>query len=379
MYRSLALLLSAAPLIAQSPSFRSVPLIPFDTSGPVIRAHTETEKPFTVAGERAVVLGQQNGAFEAWALPVKVLSHMTIEADIEGYTVPIDLNQQAAEIEVRPDRTIITYSHIGFTVRQIMFSPDNVPAGTGPIVLYEFDCLHPTDFIFRFTPELRWMWPQRNEGVPGIEWVAGPHAAPAQKEPGPSGEISGEPLPWHGYYVLHSDYPDLAAAVTIPGAQPGILAPYQERPQVHPVELHVHIDPSRDKGKLFPLLMAAGMNKEAATNQALGARLENINQTVADLYKAKDESYKKLLANSVSIETPDKALNEAFQWAVVSIEQLKTKSLSSQSAEPEGYGLQPVHPAQANKSVSSQSAQLKGTGFSPYIPHRQHSRWGFSP
>ena len=132
-----------------------------------------------------MVLGQQNGTFEAWVLPVKLLSHMTIEADIEGYTVPIDVNQQAAQVEVRPDRTVITYSHIGFTVRQIMFSPNDAPPGTGPVVLYEFDCLHPTEFIFRFTPELRWMWPERNEGVPGMEWVAGPNAAPTAKEPGP--------------------------------------------------------------------------------------------------------------------------------------------------------------------------------------------------
>ena len=55
-------------------------------------------KPFTVAGERGVLLGQQDGTFEAWILPVKLLSHLTIEAEIEGYTVPIDVNQQSAEI-----------------------------------------------------------------------------------------------------------------------------------------------------------------------------------------------------------------------------------------------------------------------------------------
>jgi glycogen debranching enzyme len=332
------LVFTASVLLGQSPAFRPVPAIAWDTSGPVIRAHAETEKPFTVAGERGVVLGQQNGIFEAWALPVKVLSHMTIEADIEGYTVPIDVNQQTAEVEVRPDRTIITYSHIGFTVRQIMFSPNDVPAGTGPLVVYEFDCLHPTEFIFRFTPELKWMWPERNEGVPGVEWVAGPHAAPTAKQPGPAGSISGEPLPWHGYYVLHSDYPNLAAGITIPGAEPGILAPYQERPQVHPVELHVHIDPARDKGKLFPLLMDVGMNNAAATNQALGKTLEQMNDTVGERYKAHDESYTKLLANSVSIDTPDKKLDEAFQWAVVSIEQLKAKALpDNETALVAGY------------------------------------------
>jgi glycogen debranching enzyme len=331
-------ILFAAVAYSQTPApvFHSIPPIAFDTSGPVIRAHAETEKPFTVAGERAVVLGQQNGVFEAWPLPVKLLSHMTIEAEIEGYTVPIDVNQQAAEIEVRPDRTIITYSHIGFTVRQIMFSASSVAAGTGPIVLYEFDCVHPTEFTFRFTPELRWMWPERNEGVPGMEWVAGPAAAPNAKEPGPSGSISGVPLPNHGYYVMHADYPDLAGAVTIPGAQPGVLAPYQERPQVHPVELRLHIDPARDHGRLFPLLMAVGMNKQTATNTALGATLQHLNESISDLYKTQSENYKKLLVNSVSIETPDRTLNEAFQWAVVSIEQLKTKALSKEAVGAPG-------------------------------------------
>jgi glycogen debranching enzyme len=287
-------------------TFSSIQTFPFESAGPVIRAHTETLKPFTVAGERGVILGQQDGTFEAWILPVKLLSHMTIEANVEGYSVPIDVNQQSAEIEVRPDRTVITYSHIAFTVRQIMFSPDEASAGTGPMVLFEFDCLHPTDFTLRFTPELRWMWPERNEGVPSAEWVKSP------ANPG-------------GFYVLHTDYPNLAGAITIPGAEPGILAPYQERPQVHPVELKLHIDPVRDHGRLFPLLMAVGTTTATAAGPALRATLVQLNSGIAASYQAHEERYKKLLANSVSIETPDKKLNEAFQWAVVSIEQLRAK------------------------------------------------------
>ena len=305
-----SLLLAVASAI-HAQSFTSIPAIAFDGAGPVLRAHSEAQKPFTVAGERGVVLGQQDGTFEAWVLPVKLLSHLTIEARIEGYSVPIDVNQQAAEIEVRPDRTVISYSHIGFTVRQIMFSPNENPiqgtaAQTGPVVLFEFDCLHPTDFTLRFTPELRWMWPERNEGVPGAEWV-------------------GRTTDQGGYYVMHADYPDLAGAVTIPGAKPGILAPYQERPQVHPVEFNLHIDPARDSGRLFPLLMAVGTSPAAATNVALGATLAQLNAGIAASYQEHAESYKKLLANSTSIETPDHALNEAFQWAVVSIEQLRAR------------------------------------------------------
>ena len=109
------------------------------------------------------------------------LDHRSAIIHIAGYSVPIDVNRQAAEIEVHPDRTMITYSHTSaWPVRQIMFSPSAGVSGTsdsgtktGPIVLFQFDCLHPTDFTLRFTPELRWMWPERNEGVPGTEWVAG--------------------------------------------------------------------------------------------------------------------------------------------------------------------------------------------------------------
>ncbi len=62
-------------------------------------------KPFTVAGTQGAMPGQQEGTFEAWVLPVKLLSHFAIRADVEGYSVPIDLNADAAEIEVFPDHT----------------------------------------------------------------------------------------------------------------------------------------------------------------------------------------------------------------------------------------------------------------------------------
>jgi glycogen debranching enzyme len=303
---ALGLLLVLTPAI-QPQSLTSVPAFPFDNTGPRISAHAELLKPFTVAGERGVLLGQQDGTFEAWVLPVKLLSHLTIEADVEGYPVPIDVNQQAAEIEVRPDRTVLTYSHPAFTIRQIMFSPDNAVAGTGPLVLFQFDCLHPTGFTFRFTPELRWMWPERNEGVPSPEWV------PAK---GASG----------GFYVLHTDYPDLAGALTIPGAEPGILAPYQERPQDHPLELKLDIDPARDHNRLFPLLMAVGLTPAHAETPALAASLAELNAGIAAAYQAHAASYRQLMAGMTTIETPDKALNDAFQWATVSIEQLKTKA-----------------------------------------------------
>ena len=40
-----------------------------------IRRNAEAGKPFTVAGTQGVIVGRQEGVFEAWLLPVKLLSN----------------------------------------------------------------------------------------------------------------------------------------------------------------------------------------------------------------------------------------------------------------------------------------------------------------
>ncbi len=329
-------------LLLAAPVARMVAQLPasafhFTTDGPALTAEANPLKPFTVAGYRGVILGQQDGTFEAWVNPIKLLSNFRITANVENYKYPIDVNAHPASIEVRPDRTIITYTHIAFNVREIIFSPAalNDPESphqptTGPVVLFEFQTLHPTEFVFSFTPEMRWMWPRANNGIPSAEWVT------------PAGSISNSSLSagqsnadlnaansLGGYYILHTDVPDFAGALTIPGATSGIMEPYQERPEVHAVELHLHIDPKRDSGKLFPLLMAVGTTKDEATTTALGARLAHLNAQLPDLYDTHARAWAGKLAHLTTIHTPDKNLDQAFTWAEISIEQLRTHAFTT--------------------------------------------------
>jgi glycogen debranching enzyme len=290
--------------VAQTPGLQPVNSFPLQDDRLVIRRHVEAGMPFTVAGIRGVVLGQQEGTFEAWVLPVKLLSHFSIRADVEGYPVPIELKDHAREIEVFPDRTVITYSHIAFTVRQIMFAPEGMEDGTGAVVLFQVDSVRPVDLTFSFTPEMRPMWPQPDQGIPSAEWV----------KRGAS-----------GFYALHTDYPNLAGAVAMPIAQPGIMAPYQEKPQFHPLELKLHYDPKRDKDRYFPLLMAVGSTTETATNAALATKLEQLSATLQQTYLAHAARFAGMREELTTIRTPDVRLNNAFSWAAVSIEQLRAK------------------------------------------------------
>ncbi len=294
---SLALLLSAA--FAQN-------LVPPDTAGarPALSIHHRVSagQPFTVAGSRGVLLGQQEGTFEAWVLPVKVLSQFQIEAEVDGYAVPIDVNRAAAAIEVYPDHTTITYAHIAFTLRQTMFAPEEGPAGTGATVVFMVDSTRPVNLIFRFTPEMRPMWPAPGNGMPSAEWVASASA-----------------------YVLHTDLPGFAGAVAMPGAQPGILAPYQEKPQTHPLEFKIRYDPAHDRGRSFPLLLAVGQTTATATRAALLSTLAALAADLPRSYRANAERYAALQHDLTSIHTPDRNLDDAFSWAEISIEQLRAR------------------------------------------------------
>ena len=298
---------------AQQPSLHSIAELPLRTDGPVSRSHVAEGEPFTVAGLGGIVVGQQQGPFEAWILPVKILSHLTIEAEVDGYSVPLDLNSMAREIEVRPDRTTITYSHIAVTVRQIMFAPDDAPAGTGAVVLFQVDSIRSVKLTIRFTPELREMWPKPNGGV-SPEWVA-------------SGAS--------GLYILHADSPTLAAAIALPGATSGIMAPYQERPQIHPLEFIVNIDPAKDRNRLFPLLMAVGRTADSATNSALASKLSDLNDHLPALYAAHAARYAQQERDCTSIVTPDTSLNSDLLWAETSIGQLRARTAPT-PAQPNG-------------------------------------------
>ena len=277
--------------------------------GPVIGRPVEAGKPFTVAGLRGVVVGQQDGGLEAWILPIKLLSKFSIRADVDGYTVPLELKEHSAGIEVFADHTTITYSHIAFTVKQIMFAPDEADDGTGAVVLFQIDAVRPMELTFSFTPEVKPMWPQPIQGVPSAEWV--------ERKGG-------------GYYVLHTDFPNLAGAIAMPATRPGIMSPYQEKPRFFPLELRLRYDPKRDGNRYFPLLMAVGTSPATATNAALVAKIDRLGASVEKVYSAHRARYEKMLERLTAIRTPDEGLNENFTWAELSIEQLRAK------AEPDG-------------------------------------------
>jgi glycogen debranching enzyme len=308
-----------------SPWLTPVPNLTLNSDPLMLHQHAEAEKPFTVAGACGAVMGQQDGSFESWIFPVKLFSHLTISAHLQGYDVPIDVNRAAAAIEVAPDHTTITYSHIAFTLKEILFATQCPQQnGTGVVAIFQLISIRPVTLTFSFTPEMKAMWPAPISSDVNPEWVQLGQSKNALLNDTTRPGGSGAAYP-PGWYMLHTDLPDLAGAIALPGSEPGILAPYQEKPQTYPLQFVLHFDPKRDSVHSFPLLMAVGTTKETATRSALEAQLGHLNASVEALYRQNADYYAHFFDTRTTAETPDAAFDRDLRWAAVAIDQVRVR------------------------------------------------------
>ena len=298
-----ASLLLASTAIAQT-GLTTIPAFPLDSNPLVIRKDAMPNKPFSVTGERGAILGQQDGTFELWLLPVKMLHEAHLKARLKDYDTDIDLNAHATNIEVRPDHTTITYSHAAITVKQHMFIPHTSEPGLATaVVLFEIHASRPAEVTLSFAPSMEQQWPAPNFGRPGSSWI-------------PSGT--------GGAYSLETDNPDFHGMVAMPNAQHGPIPPYQERPATTPVEFHLSYDPAKDDHSFYPLL--CGLAKKGETGAALLQRLVSENQHLDHDYQTTAQYYDHFFDHRLTISTPDKRFDEAMRWAEVSIEESKVST-----------------------------------------------------
>lgn len=305
------------PCVAQSAStesFAAVPAFPLESNPLKIERTPRANQPFSVTGERGTILGQQDGTFELWLLPVKMLHNARLTARLKDYDAPIDLNAHAAAMEVRPDHTTITYAHAAITVKQHMFIPHDAEAGmASAVVLFEVHAARAAEISLSFEPSMERQWPAPNFGRPGSSWV---------------------PVGSGGAYSLETDNPVFFGVVAMPGAKPGALRPYQERPLTTPLEFHFAYDPARDDHNFFPLLCAVsdGRSSGGAARSDLLRRLIAQEARVADLYRSTAEYYGHFFDTRLTVSTPDSRMDEALRWAEIAIDE-------SRVAAANGLGL----------------------------------------
>ncbi len=302
--RAVVCTLLSGSLASAQQKFEPVQKFPLSQSPLKITQTATPNRPFSVAGERGAILGQQDGTFELWSFPYKLLQHAHLFAELDDYGVPIDLNKEASTIEVSPDHSTITYSHHAITVKQEMFalrgSSDTDPAA---IVLFSIDAVKPGTLTLQFEPIMAAMWPAPQYGKPSASWIQ---------------------IGTGGGFVLATDNPKLYGIIAMPKTTSGVLAAYQERPQAHPLEFKIRFDPKAARGEFFPLIALVGDGNQpigAEAQKHLVERVAGAENRVREMYEQTRAHYEHFFDKRLTVKTPDVAFDDALRWAELSIDQ----------------------------------------------------------
>jgi glycogen debranching enzyme len=299
--------LGAGSAIAQQ-TLETLPEFPLSDSPIKITQPAQQSRPFSVAGERGAVFGQQDGAFELWLFPYKILQHTHLVAELDGYGVPIDLNKEAATIRVSPDRTTITYVHPAITVKQEMFAVRGVDdADLKVVVLFSIDATKPAMLTLQFEPVMAPMWPATQSGKPGGNWVK---------------------IGSGGGFVMATDDPHLYGMVAMPESTSGGIVPYQERPQSHPLEFKIRFDPKKNRGRFYPLIALIGDRKKAISEESQAELVQRViaaESRIPVLYQQTGAYYEKFLDTKLITSTPNASFDLALKWAELAIDQCKVR------------------------------------------------------
>ncbi len=147
------------------------------------------------------------------ALPLR-LALLISSAHVDDYDVPIDVNSDAAGIEISPDHTTITYSHIAFTLKETLFAtPCSQQDGTGVMALFEISSIRPMTLTLSFMPEMKDMWPAPISG----ELNAGGHG-PAEDD---DDDADSEPYRRREWKRGHTRHGDCRSRLRTPPPTPG--------------------------------------------------------------------------------------------------------------------------------------------------------------
>jgi len=143
-----------------------------DAELPVWRGPAEPHKFIDSVGRHAVLMGHEDGTFEAWIMPVKVLRDFRMSVYFDGSLEPVPLADLAESISVRPGQVTITHAHAAFSIRQTWVASLEKPAAT---VLLQIDTARPLRLRAAFTLEMKPMWPA-SFGGQSSDWDEREHA-----------------------------------------------------------------------------------------------------------------------------------------------------------------------------------------------------------
>ena len=240
------------------------------------------------SGRRAAFLGREDGSFEAWAYPLKILHDFHLSFGIAAYADPIPGASLASTVDIRPEAATVRYSHAAFTVDATWLVPLDRPGG---LVLLDVATTEPLTVYVKFRPDLKPMWPAALGGQYSY-WDDTLKAYVIGEGSGRNAALIGSPL-----------------ALT-PPEQPAHNLPDA------PSQFAIRITPEMAARGLVPIVLTASVEKLDEAKKTYAALLASPEA----LYRESAAHYRRLREEMTSLESPDKRFDLAFEWGKVALD-----------------------------------------------------------
>ncbi len=243
---------------------------------------------FDVVGRRALLMGNEGGAMEAWIYPFKIAHGLRIHFRRDDFPEPLPAEELARWITVRPESTTVVFSHDEFTVAVTFFVPLEEPA---IVLLLDVDADEPLTVSVSFVPDLEPMWPA---------------------------SLGGQYSFWHdeaAAFVLSESRRRYNALVGSPAASRHFATP-AHRLAESPNRFDIEITTRLAASDYIPVVIAGGsMGREEALET-----YRRVLGNLGSLYSGRVEHACGLRGELLAIDSPDDDLDLAFEWAKVALD-----------------------------------------------------------
>lgn len=237
-----------------------------------------------VIGRRASLLGNESGRMEAWVYPLKILRDFNLKFHTEGRALPAD--SLARTLIVRPESSTIVYAGDAFVVRETFFVPVNEP---GAIILIDVETEKPLEIEATFHRDFQLEWPGSMGGT-FLDWIAGQHA-----------------------FFFGEEQKKFAAFVGSPTAADPRLEYQTNYSEVHESSLRLGVTTKGKDTKI--IVMAASVEGRVPAEKTY----QHILTAYPELLRESAQYYQDHLRQTVNLVLPDRQLQQAYDWARVSL------------------------------------------------------------
>lgn len=272
----------------QNAEWPGIPRFDLPTSGLEWRQSVQPNKFFDATGSRAAVFGRQNGHFEAWIYPIKLLHGFRLEFRQEGMPEPVRGEAWLEQLVVRPESSTIVYVHPRFTVRQTIWIPRDAPA---IVQFFDVESDKPLAITAKFTPDFKPMWPASLGGQYSY-WLSQEKAFALTDGTSKPTAVIGSPAV--GAFTEHMDHALVGGEML----------------------LQLRVEPQQARSRLVPLVMTLSLESAAEARATYASVLGRLRE----LFEARVAYHRDFLARTLEIETPDAELNRALLWAKVALD-----------------------------------------------------------